>query len=136
MKNKYFNPLLFLGIYELFYSIKLLWNLAYGRMNSILIAGQILSGFPANMIFLIIGLSGLCLGYGIIKLKRWSYYGFIALNGALLLMFLSNLFIISAQDHIRPVLLHKSVVVAGLLLFIWYFRKQFKVKERLTPSSS
>lgn len=150
MTTKYHKPLLVLGIYELFFSTKLLWNLFYGHMNSIMIANQILSGISAKLIFLAIGLAGLCLGYGIIKLQKWSYGGFIVLHCFLLLIYISNLFLMGVQDPTgfwgtvpdnyltdsRLVQLRKAVVVSGLLLFIWYHRRQFRNQERLTTAST
>jgi hypothetical protein len=109
-----------------------------------MIADQIVRGIPANMIFLAIAVSGVCLGYGIIRLKRWSYYGFITLNCLLALIYLSNLFLIGIRNpsgffrtipenyltDIRLEQLRKAIVVMALSLFIWYYRKQFKDQNR------
>ena len=142
--------MLILGIYEIFFGFKTLWDIPRGHQNSIIFSGQIIQGMPATTIFFLIGVFLLFLGYGIIKLRPWAYYGFIAYNGLLILLHCSNLLLVGTEDLIllygsvqtnyllgyRLDIFRRLLVTMILVAAIFYYRKQFMNEERLTITST
>ena len=147
MMNKKSRTILkIIGAYEIFFSIKLLWNVGNGRMNSIIIGDNLILGVQANIAFLTIAMLGLCVGFGLMKLHKWSFYGFISLSVLLISVYLSNLLLIDFDSLVgfygtvpdnyladfRQDILRRLFVVFCLALIVLFARKPLVSKKRLT----
>ncbi len=101
MRNTTAITIIILGIYEIFYSFKVIWNLINSKLKSIFIADIILKGQNAEIIFASLGIFGLVVGFGLILYKKWAFWGMIVLNSLLLLLYASNLLFINDDDFQR-----------------------------------
>ena len=139
MKSRTSVTIITLGIYEIFYSIRVIWNIINSKQESIFIADIIIKGQNAEIIFISLGVFGLVVGFGLILYKKWAFWGMIVLNTILLILYTSNLLFINGDDLHRvyqniegDVLLRyritmgwKLFIVLTLLVFTFLCRKRF-----------
>ncbi len=146
MKSDRSLILLALGSFEIFFSLRTLWGVANGSRHAIILANIIVRGLPAQIIFILIAIAGLCLGYGIIRQKLWAFWGFVALNCLLILLYISNLLLVDQFDLLRfytsvagnyllsyrlDILRRMFIVIAQIVILI-VFRKRFVNNKTLT----
>ena len=139
MKSRTSVTIITLGIYEIFYSIRVIWNIINSKQESIFIADIIIKGQNAEIIFISLGVFGLVVGFGLILYKKWAFWGMIVLNAILLILYTSNLLFINGDDLHRvyqdiagDVLLRyritmgwKLFIALTLLVFTFLCRKKF-----------
>ena len=139
MKSNRSRLILAIGIYEILYSVRLLWNLANGRRSAIILADEIIRGAPAQIIFLAIAVAGLVIGYGIIRQRRWAFWSVVAFNGVLILLYVSNLLFVDQSDLLRFYsripdgyltsyrlgTFRRLAIVVALTVCVLFLRKQF-----------
>lgn len=139
MRNRASVTIVTLGIYEIFYSFRAIWNIINSKLESLFIADIIIKGQNAKIIFVSLGVFGLVVGFGLIRYKKWAFWGMIVLNTILLILYTSNLLFINSDDLHRvyqniegDVLLQyritmgwKLFIVLTLLGFTFLCRKRF-----------
>ena len=139
MKSRASATIIILGIYEIFYSFRAIWNIIHSKLESIFIADIIIKGQNAETISVSLGVFGLVVGFGLILYKKWAFWGMIVLNTTLLLLYTSNLLFIDGDDLHRvyqniagDVLLRYRIttgwnlfIVLTLLVFTFLCRKRF-----------
>ena len=139
MKSKESVTIVILGIYEIFYSFREIWNIINSKLESLFIADIIIKGLNAEIIFVSLGIFGLVVGFGLILYKKWAFWGMIVLNTTLVILYTSNLLFINGDDLHRvyqniagDVLLRyritmgwKLFIALTLLVFTFLCRKGF-----------
>ena len=139
MKSRASATIIILGIYEIFYSFRAIWNIIHSKLESIFIADIIIKGQNAEIISVSLGVFGLVVGCGLILYKKWAFWGMIVLNATLLILYASNLLFIKSDDLHRvyqniagDVLLRYRIttgwnlfIVLTLLVFTFLCRKRF-----------
>jgi hypothetical protein len=139
MKSRASATIIILGIYEIFYSFRAIWNIIHSKLESIFIADIIIKGQNAEIISVSLGVFGLVVGFGLILYKKWAFWGMIVLNTTLSILYTSNLLFINGDDLHRvyqniagDVLLRYRIttgwnlfIVLTLLVFTFLCRKKF-----------